>query len=63
MEWNSFYLVPILEEDRFLASGNGFVHRFDKIIADAERKSKCVDDTLMYNNSLEEHCWRMLDFL
>ena len=47
----------------FLASGDGYARRFDEIIADVERKTKCVDDTLMWDNSLEEHWWRMLDFL
>ena len=31
----------------FIASGDGYSRRFDEIIADIERKSKCVDDTIM----------------
>jgi len=47
----------------FLASGDGYARRFDEIIADIERKTKCVDDTLMWDTDLKEHWWRLLDFL
>ena len=46
----------------FLASGDGYTRRFDEIIADVERKTKCVDDTLLWDEDLEKHWWRMLDF-
>ena len=49
----------------FLASGDGYSRRYDKIIADVERKTKVVDDTLLWDseNSLEDHWWRVIDFL
>jgi len=47
----------------FLASGDSYARRFDEIITDVERKTKCVNDTLMWDESLEEHWWRMTDFL
>jgi len=47
----------------FLASGDGYARRFDELIADVERKSKCVDDTIMWDNELEGHWWRVIDFL
>ena len=47
----------------FLASGDAYSRRFDEIITDVERKTKCVDDTLMWDNGLAEHWWRMIDFL
>jgi hypothetical protein len=47
----------------FLASGDGYARRFDEIIADIERKAKCVDDTIMWDAILEEHWWRMINFL
>lgn len=48
----------------FLASGDGYSRRYDEIIADVERKTKVVDDTLLWDpeNSLEDH-WRVIDFL
>jgi len=39
----------------FLARGDGYARRFDVIITDVERKTKCIDDTLMWDESLEEH--------
>ena len=39
----------------FLPSGDGYARRFDEIIADTERKTKCVDDTLMWDTELADH--------
>jgi len=47
----------------FLASGDAYSRRFDEIIRDVERKTKCVDDTLMWDDYLTEYWWRMIDFL
>ncbi|XP_066936345.1 uncharacterized protein [Clytia hemisphaerica] len=49
----------------FLASGDGYSRRYDEIIADVERKTKVVDDTLMWDseNALADHWWRVIDFL
>ena len=47
----------------FLASGDAYSRRFDEIIADMERKTKCVDDTLMWDKDLSDHWWRMIDFI
>ena len=47
----------------FLANGDAYSRRFDEIITDVERKTKCVDDTLMWYEDLKEHWWRMIDFL
>ena len=46
----------------FLASGDRYT-RFDEVIADVPRKTKCVDDTLLWDTELETHWWRMIDFL
>ena len=47
----------------FLASQDAYTERFDAIITDVPRKSKCVDDTVMWDDDLEEHWWRVMDFL
>jgi len=47
----------------FLASGDGYTRRFDEIIQDVPRKTKCVDGTAMWDTELEEHWWRVIDFL
>ena len=47
----------------FLTNGHGYVRHFDEIIVDVEWKTKCVEDTLMWDNDLEKRWWRILDFL
>ena len=46
-----------------MSSGDGYTHRYDKIIADVPRKTKCVDDTALWDESLNDHYWRMIDYL
>ena len=64
----------ITEEGRFqycvapqgyLASGDGYNQRYDNIIAEVPRKTKCVDDVIMWDNneSFETHWWRVIDYL
>ena len=48
---------------RFLASQDAYTERFDAIIADVPRKSKCVDDTILWDENLEEHWWRVISYL
>ena len=47
----------------FLASGDGYTQRYDRVIADIQRKTKCVDDTVLWDDDLETHWWRMIDYL
>lgn len=47
----------------YLASGDGYTHRYDRIIADVPRKTKCVDDTVVWDTDLEKHWWRTVDYL
>ena len=49
----------------FLASQDAYTHRYDNIIADVERKTKCVDDTLLWDDrdDLGKHWWRIIDYL
>ena len=44
-------------------SGDAYARRYDEIIADVERKTKCVDDTALWDEELEDHWWRIVDFL
>ena len=46
-----------------IASGDGYVRRFDDIIAEVERKQKIVDDVLLYDNDIEESFYHAFDFL
>lgn len=47
----------------FVSSGDGYNRRFDAITSHFERKERCVDDTLHYDDDLEQHWWRTIDFL
>lgn len=38
----------------YIASGDAYTHRYDNIIAEVPNKVKCVDDTLMWANNIEE---------
>ena len=47
----------------FLSSGDGYNRRFDAILSNFERKERCVDDTIHYDQTLEQHWWRTIDLL
>ena len=47
----------------FLSSRDGYNRRFSAILADLERKERCVDDTVFYDNTLQRHWWRTIEFL
>ena len=47
----------------FLSSGDGYNKRFDAILTDFVRKERCVDDTIHFDDDIEEHWWRTIDLL
>ena len=47
----------------FLSSGDGYNRRFQAILEGFERKERCVDDTIHFDEDLEQHWWRTIDFL
>ena len=47
----------------FKAAGDGYNQRYDNLIADIARKSKCVDDVIIWDENLEKHWWRIIDYL
>ena len=47
----------------FLSSGDGYNKRFDAILSDFVRKERCVDDTIHYDENMQEHWWRTIDLL
>ena len=47
----------------FFASGDVYTHRLDGIIEKIPRKVKIVDDTLLYDNSIEEAFFHICDCL
>ena len=47
----------------FLSSGDGYNKRFDGVLSEFVRKERCVDDTIHYDDNIEEHWWRTIDLL
>ena len=38
----------------YISSGDAYSRRFDEIVSDIPNKTKCIDDTLMWSNTIEE---------
>lgn len=47
----------------YLASGDAYTRRYDEIISEVPRKVKIVDDTLLWDFSIEESFFHTFDFL
>lgn len=47
----------------FHASGDGYTRRFDDITVDMPRKTRCIDDTLLWDRSLELAFWHTVDYI
>ena len=47
----------------FLSAGDAYTDRMDRIIQDMERQRWCMDDTLLYDDNIEESFFRACQFL
>ena len=47
----------------YIASGDGYSRRFDELRAEVSNKTKCIDDTLLWSNSLEESFFQACNWL
>ena len=47
----------------YVASGDAYTRRFDEIITDFPRKIKCIDDSLLWSQSIEEAFFHAIDWL
>ena len=47
----------------FLASGDGYTSRYDRIVDGFRNFTKCVDDTLIWDQTLEENFFRTCAYL
>ena len=45
------------------ASGDAYTRRFDDITSEFERVSRCVDDSLLWNKTIEESFWHTFEYL
>lgn len=59
--WGRYYYK--VAPQGYLASGDAYTRRYDEIIVDTPRKTKCVDDTVLWDEKLVDHWWRMIDYL
>ena len=47
----------------FHVSGDAYTRRFDDITIDEQRTVRCVDDTLLWDDSIEQSFWHTFDYL
>lgn len=47
----------------YIASGDSYTRRYDEIIADFPQKTKCVDDTLLWEESVEKSIWQTIEYI
>ena len=47
----------------YIAAGDGYTRRFDEIVADIPNKTKCIDDTLLWADSIEESFHQAVQWL
>lgn len=43
----------------YIASGDGYTRRYDEIVAHIQNKTKCIDDVLLWTNSIEDSFFRL----
>ena len=47
----------------YLAAGDAYTDRYDRIVKDVRRKTKCVDDTLLWSSNVEEAFTQVCEYL
>ena len=47
----------------YAASGDGYTRRYDEIVSHLPRKTKCVDDVLLWSDSIEESYHQTVEWL
>ena len=46
-----------------MGAGDGYNRHFDAVLQDFQRKERCVDDTVFWDEDLEGHWLRVIEFL
>jgi hypothetical protein len=46
-----------------MASGDGYSRRYDEIVADIGDKTKCMDDTLLWSDMINESYFQAVQWL
>ena len=47
----------------YIASGDGYSRRYDEIVSNIPNKSKCIDDTIMWSNNIEDSFYQAVNWL
>ncbi|MEL6803743.1 MAG: hypothetical protein AAFO91_08190, partial [Bacteroidota bacterium] len=47
----------------YIASGDGYCRRFDEIVSHIPKKTKCVDDTLLWADDVEQSFLQAVEWL
>lgn len=47
----------------YIASGDGYSRRYDEIVSHIKNKTKCIDDTLLWSNTIEESYNQAIEWL
>ena len=47
----------------FLASDDGYNQRYARLLENMEQHTRCVDDLAMWDENLETHWWRVLQYM
>lgn len=47
----------------FHGSGDGYTRRFDDITVDMTRKTRCIDDSLLWDDSIESSFWHTVEYI
>ena len=47
----------------FVSSSDAYNRRFEEIVQHFVRLQRCVDDSLLYDQDMAVHWWRVIDFL
>ncbi|KAJ8342206.1 hypothetical protein SKAU_G00321340 [Synaphobranchus kaupii] len=54
--WNGYH-------SGYMASGDGYSRRYEEVVADIGNKTKCVDDTLLWSDTIEESYFQAVQWL
>ena len=60
-EWGRYNYLRLPQG--YLAAGDAYTRRFDEILSPLPRKTKVVDDCLLYDYTIEQSFWHAWDFL
>ena len=60
-EWGRYRYLS--SPQGFHAAGDGYTRAFDNITMDVKRKTKCIDDSLLWDINIEEAFWHTVEYI